>query len=143
MCVYQQTDRRPLPRPELESYEKHREYLAEGSTLTLSLVTFSSVLYPNFLSCLTNNLSTVLTALRRQQDGGFFKGHPYPSYPFLMIPDLTNPYISNGSLSPSARTVSDRYCCHFLTHSHSSDFKWIFTAAVRLALQPRDKKLSM
>ncbi|XP_062410267.1 transcription factor 7-like 1-A isoform X2 [Sardina pilchardus] len=68
----EQTDRRPLLRPELESYEKHREYLAE--------------------------------ALRRQQDGGFFKGHPYHGYPFLMIPDLTNPYISNGSLSPSART---------------------------------------
>ncbi|MBN3310135.1 T7L1A factor, partial [Amia calva] len=43
-------------------------------------------------------------ALRRQQDGGFFKSPPYPGYPFLMIPDLTNPYLSNGSLSPSART---------------------------------------
>lgn len=45
-------------------------------------------------------------ALRRQQDGGFFKSPHYPGYPFLMIPDLTNPYLSNGSLSPSARTVS-------------------------------------
>ncbi len=44
-------------------------------------------------------------ALRRQQDGGFFKGHPYAGYPFLMIPDITNPYLSNGSLSPSTRTV--------------------------------------
>uniref|UniRef100_A0A8C6WEK4 Transcription factor 7 like 1a n=1 Tax=Neogobius melanostomus TaxID=47308 RepID=A0A8C6WEK4_9GOBI len=43
-------------------------------------------------------------ALRRQQDGGFFKSPHYPGYPFLMIPDLTNPYLSNGSLSPSART---------------------------------------
>uniref|UniRef100_A0A7N5ZVZ1 HMG box domain-containing protein n=1 Tax=Anabas testudineus TaxID=64144 RepID=A0A7N5ZVZ1_ANATE len=43
-------------------------------------------------------------ALRRQQDGGIFKSPHYPSYPFLMIPDLTNPYLSNGSLSPSART---------------------------------------
>ncbi|XP_065118008.1 transcription factor 7-like 1-A [Paramisgurnus dabryanus] len=43
-------------------------------------------------------------ALRRQQDGGFFKGPPYAGYPFLMIPDLTNPYLSNGSLSPSTRT---------------------------------------
>uniref|UniRef100_A0AAY4E6R5 HMG box domain-containing protein n=1 Tax=Denticeps clupeoides TaxID=299321 RepID=A0AAY4E6R5_9TELE len=68
----EQTDRRPQPRSETESYEKHREYFAE--------------------------------ALRRQQDGGFFKGPPYPGYPFLMIPDLTSPYISNGSLSPSART---------------------------------------
>uniref|UniRef100_A0A3Q3K1H2 CTNNB1 binding N-teminal domain-containing protein n=1 Tax=Monopterus albus TaxID=43700 RepID=A0A3Q3K1H2_MONAL len=43
---------------------------------------------------------------QRQQDGGFFKSPHYPSYPFLMIPDLTSPYLSNGSLSPSARTVS-------------------------------------
>ncbi|XP_061907205.1 transcription factor 7-like 1-A isoform X1 [Entelurus aequoreus] len=43
-------------------------------------------------------------ALRRQQDGGLFKSPHYPGYPFLMIPDLTNPYLSNGSLSPSART---------------------------------------
>uniref|UniRef100_A0A8C2XDI7 Transcription factor 7 like 1 n=1 Tax=Cyclopterus lumpus TaxID=8103 RepID=A0A8C2XDI7_CYCLU len=43
-------------------------------------------------------------ALRRQQDGGFFKSPHYPGYPFLMIPDLSNPYLSNGSLSPSART---------------------------------------
>uniref|UniRef100_A0A3P9JP76 Transcription factor 7 like 1a n=1 Tax=Oryzias latipes TaxID=8090 RepID=A0A3P9JP76_ORYLA len=43
-------------------------------------------------------------ALRRQQDGGFFKSPHYPGYPFLMIPDLTNPYLSNGSLSPGART---------------------------------------
>ncbi|KAG5834763.1 hypothetical protein ANANG_G00265010 [Anguilla anguilla] len=43
-------------------------------------------------------------ALRRQQDGGFFKSPHYPGYPFLMIPDLTNHYLSNGSLSPSTRT---------------------------------------
>ncbi|XP_075895045.1 transcription factor 7-like 1-B isoform X2 [Nelusetta ayraudi] len=43
-------------------------------------------------------------ALRRQQDGGLFKSPHYPGYPFLMIPDLTNPYLSNGSLSPGART---------------------------------------
>ncbi|XP_016097210.1 transcription factor 7-like 1-A [Sinocyclocheilus grahami] len=68
----EQTDRRPRFRPELESYEKQREYFAE--------------------------------ALRRQQDGGFFKGPTYAGYPFLMIPDITNPYLSNGSLSPSTRT---------------------------------------
>uniref|UniRef100_A0A8C1D355 Transcription factor 7 like 1a n=2 Tax=Cyprinus carpio TaxID=7962 RepID=A0A8C1D355_CYPCA len=45
-------------------------------------------------------------ALRRQQDGGFFKGPPYAGYPFLMIPDITNPYLSNGSLSPSTRTLT-------------------------------------
>uniref|UniRef100_A0A8C1XZ47 Transcription factor 7 like 1b n=1 Tax=Cyprinus carpio TaxID=7962 RepID=A0A8C1XZ47_CYPCA len=43
-------------------------------------------------------------ALRRQQDGGFFKSPHYPGYPFLMIPDLGNPYLSNSALSPSART---------------------------------------
>ncbi|XP_073675236.1 transcription factor 7-like 1-B [Garra rufa] len=67
----EQTERRPQPRPDLESYEKAREYFTE--------------------------------ALRRQQDGGFFKSPHYPGYPFLMIPDLANPYLSNGALSPSTR----------------------------------------
>lgn len=45
--------------------------------------------------------------MRRPQDGAFFKGPPYPGYPFLMIPDLSSPYLSNGPLSPGgARTVS-------------------------------------
>ncbi|KAK2508078.1 hypothetical protein MC885_005224, partial [Smutsia gigantea] len=45
--------------------------------------------------------------VRRPQDGAFFKGPPYPGYPFLMIPDLSSPYLSNGPLSPGgARTVS-------------------------------------
>lgn len=49
----------------------------------------------------------VLPAVRRPQDGAFFKGPPYPGYPFLMIPDLSSPYLSNGPLSPGgARTVS-------------------------------------
>uniref|UniRef100_A0A8B9ZD81 Transcription factor 7 like 1 n=1 Tax=Anas platyrhynchos TaxID=8839 RepID=A0A8B9ZD81_ANAPL len=43
--------------------------------------------------------------VRRQQDGGFFKGPPYPGYPFLMLPELGSPYLSNGALSPGgART---------------------------------------
>ncbi|XP_017529789.2 transcription factor 7-like 1 [Manis javanica] len=43
--------------------------------------------------------------VRRPQDGAFFKGPPYPGYPFLMIPDLSSPYLSNGPLSPGgART---------------------------------------
>ncbi|KAL6472546.1 hypothetical protein MHYP_G00187340 [Metynnis hypsauchen] len=41
-------------------------------------------------------------ALRFQQDAGLFKAPPYAGYPFLMIPELTNPYIPSGSLSPSA-----------------------------------------
>uniref|UniRef100_A0A8C0DVD5 Transcription factor 7 like 1 n=1 Tax=Balaenoptera musculus TaxID=9771 RepID=A0A8C0DVD5_BALMU len=43
--------------------------------------------------------------VRRAQDGAFFKGPPYPGYPFLMIPDLSSPYLPNGPLSPGgART---------------------------------------
>ncbi|XP_068277379.1 transcription factor 7-like 1 isoform X1 [Nyctibius grandis] len=43
--------------------------------------------------------------VRRHQDGGFFKGPPYPGYPFLMLPDLGSPYLANGALSPAgART---------------------------------------
>uniref|UniRef100_A0A8D2MNA7 CTNNB1 binding N-teminal domain-containing protein n=1 Tax=Zonotrichia albicollis TaxID=44394 RepID=A0A8D2MNA7_ZONAL len=45
--------------------------------------------------------------VRRQQDGAFFKGPPYPGYPFLMLPELGSPYLANGALSPGgARTVS-------------------------------------
>ncbi|XP_075419185.1 transcription factor 7-like 1 isoform X2 [Tenrec ecaudatus] len=40
--------------------------------------------------------------VRRPQDGAFFKGPPYPGYPFLMIPDLSSPYLPNGPLSPGA-----------------------------------------
>ncbi|XP_026526356.1 transcription factor 7-like 2 isoform X11 [Notechis scutatus] len=40
----------------------------------------------------------------KRQDGGLFKGPPYPGYPFIMIPDLSGPYLPNGSLSPTART---------------------------------------
>ncbi|KAK3566307.1 hypothetical protein QTP86_032239, partial [Hemibagrus guttatus] len=44
-------------------------------------------------------------ALRRQQDGGgLFKSPHYPGYPFIMLPDLASPYLSNGALSPTART---------------------------------------
>ncbi|XP_072288693.1 transcription factor 7-like 1-B isoform X4 [Eucyclogobius newberryi] len=68
-----EAERRPRTRPDLDAYERTRDYFSE--------------------------------ALRRQQDGGFFKSpHHYPGYPFLMIPDLSNPYLSNGSLSPGART---------------------------------------
>ncbi|XP_077594578.1 transcription factor 7-like 2 isoform X13 [Stigmatopora nigra] len=40
----------------------------------------------------------------KRQDGGLFKSPPYPGYPFIMIPDLTSPYLPNGPLSPTART---------------------------------------
>ncbi|KAG7243864.1 hypothetical protein INR49_006018 [Caranx melampygus] len=49
-------------------------------------------------------------ALRRQQDGGFFKSPHYPGYPFLMIPDLSNPYLSNDqvevSMAPHEQEIS-------------------------------------
>ncbi|XP_055976382.1 transcription factor 7-like 2 isoform X5 [Sorex fumeus] len=54
----------------------------------------------------------------KRQDGGLFKGPPYPGYPFIMIPDLTSPYLPNGSLSPTARTL------HFQSGStHLSVYK--------------------
>uniref|UniRef100_UPI00398E908C transcription factor 7-like 2 n=1 Tax=Pristiophorus japonicus TaxID=55135 RepID=UPI00398E908C len=37
----------------------------------------------------------------KRQDGGFFKG---AAYPFIMIPDLSAPYLPSGALSPGART---------------------------------------
>ncbi|XP_036988811.2 transcription factor 7-like 2 isoform X6 [Artibeus jamaicensis] len=56
----------------------------------------------------------------KRQDGGLFKGPPYPGYPFIMIPDLTSPYLPNGSLSPTARTL------HFQSGStHYSAYKTI------------------
>uniref|UniRef100_A0A669DU27 Transcription factor 7 like 2 n=1 Tax=Oreochromis niloticus TaxID=8128 RepID=A0A669DU27_ORENI len=45
----------------------------------------------------------------KRQDGGLFKSPPYPGYPFIMIPDLTSPYLPNGSLSPTARTGPFRW----------------------------------
>ncbi|XP_043392364.1 transcription factor 7-like 1 isoform X4 [Chelonia mydas] len=46
--------------------------------------------------------------VRRQQDGGFFKGPPYPGYPFLMIPELGSPYLPNGALSPGGARTSNK-----------------------------------
>ncbi|KAI9548124.1 Transcription factor 7-like 2 [Dissostichus eleginoides] len=34
----------------------------------------------------------------KHQDGGMYKTQAYPGYPFLMLPD---PYLPNGSISPS------------------------------------------
>uniref|UniRef100_A0A3Q3WIX3 HMG box domain-containing protein n=1 Tax=Mola mola TaxID=94237 RepID=A0A3Q3WIX3_MOLML len=45
----------------------------------------------------------------RRRDGGLFQPSPYVGYPFFMIPDLGNfcsPYLPNGALTSSARTVS-------------------------------------
>lgn len=103
-----------------ESQKENAPYLLHGISYVASLPS----LIPTFLF--------IPAALRRQQDGGFFKSPHYPGYPFLMIPDLTNPYLSNGSLSPSARTVSVLvYSLDtlFLILSHSQEIKK--TLAVR------------
>lgn len=57
----------------------------------------------------------------KRQDGGLFKSPPYPGYPFIMIPDLTSPYLPNGSLSPTARTVSSIFYTFpaGFVHTHS------------------------
>ncbi|XP_071322243.1 transcription factor 7-like 1-B isoform X2 [Trachinotus anak] len=70
-----EADRRPKPNPDLESRARHSQLFEE--------------------------------ALRRQQDGALFQPSPYVGYPFFMIPDLGNlcsPYLTNGALTPSART---------------------------------------
>ncbi|XP_053520481.1 transcription factor 7-like 1 isoform X2 [Artibeus jamaicensis] len=46
--------------------------------------------------------------VRRPQDGAFFKGPPYPGYPFLMIPDLSSPYLPSGPLSPGGARTSNK-----------------------------------
>ncbi|XP_035637519.2 transcription factor 7-like 2 isoform X3 [Oncorhynchus keta] len=43
-----------------------------------------------------------LDGVSKHQDGGMYKT-AYPGYPFLMLPD---PYIPNGSMSPSSNKVS-------------------------------------
>uniref|UniRef100_A0A3B4YQ04 Transcription factor 7 like 1a n=1 Tax=Seriola lalandi dorsalis TaxID=1841481 RepID=A0A3B4YQ04_SERLL len=59
-----------------------------------------------------------------QQDGALFQPSPYVGYPFFMIPDLGNlcsPYLTNGALTPSARTVRQHThtCTHIHTHMHT------------------------
>ncbi|XP_048378703.1 transcription factor 7-like 2 isoform X1 [Stegostoma tigrinum] len=40
----------------------------------------------------------------KRQDGGLFKGAAAAAYPFIMIPELSTPYLPSGSLTPGART---------------------------------------
>ena len=66
---------------------------------------------------------TGLSALRKQQDAGLFQPSPYVGYPFFMIPDLgnlCNPYLANGALTSSARTVR----CHAHTHVYKESCDW-------------------
>ncbi|XP_077449203.1 transcription factor 7 isoform X4 [Stigmatopora argus] len=44
-----------------------------------------------------------LNAASKQQDGNVYKAAGYPGYPFLMLPD---PYLPNGSVSPTSNKVS-------------------------------------
>lgn len=126
MSLHVKAERRPPPRAETFR-DKTRESLEEGESLfslneLVVLAFFFSTLYQHkhtalliiglnvFFPPLTHPKKVfffppAMLAAKRQ-DGGLFKSPPYPGYPFIMIPDLTSPYLSNGSLSPTARTVS-------------------------------------
>uniref|UniRef100_A0A8C2DZN4 Transcription factor 7 like 2 n=1 Tax=Cyprinus carpio TaxID=7962 RepID=A0A8C2DZN4_CYPCA len=79
----------------------------------------------------------------KRQDGGLFKSPPYPGYPFIMIPDLTSPYLPNGSLSPTARTKSfdgnGIFFSSYLQIKHSSylQMKWPLLDVQAGSLQSR------
>ncbi|XP_054610626.1 transcription factor 7 isoform X6 [Dunckerocampus dactyliophorus] len=49
------------------------------------------------------NFNKQLDGASKQQDGGVYKTPSYPGYPFLMLPD---PYLPNGSVSPTSNKVS-------------------------------------
>ncbi|XP_026884622.2 transcription factor 7-like 1-A isoform X3 [Electrophorus electricus] len=85
----EQTDRRPQPGAQRGSSARQSPSFAEGtSSRVCDVLSRAGCVYSVLLSA----------APRRQQHGGLFKTPPYAGYPFLMIPDLTNPY------SPGART---------------------------------------
>uniref|UniRef100_A0A8C7GI20 Transcription factor 7 like 2 n=1 Tax=Oncorhynchus kisutch TaxID=8019 RepID=A0A8C7GI20_ONCKI len=67
----------------------------------------------------------------KRQDGGLFKSPPYPGYPFIMIPDLTSPYLPNGSLSPTARTL------HVYNYRQYLQMKWPLLDVNHGSLQSR------
>uniref|UniRef100_A0A3B3UHG3 Transcription factor 7 like 1a n=1 Tax=Poecilia latipinna TaxID=48699 RepID=A0A3B3UHG3_9TELE len=72
-----EADRRPKPHPDVESRARHGQLFQEGP--------------------------------RKQHDTGLFQPSPYVGYPFFMISDLGNlcsPYLTNGALAPTGRTVS-------------------------------------
>lgn len=50
----------------------------------------------------------MLTSVLKHQDGGMYKTPTYPGYPFLMLPD---PYLPNGSVSPSVSTPNAAAVC--------------------------------
>ncbi|MGH0168491.1 UNVERIFIED_CONTAM: hypothetical protein FKN15_054859 [Acipenser sinensis] len=66
----------------------------------------------------------------KRQDGGLFKSPPYPGYPFIMIPDLTSPYLQNGSLSPTARTAGRLRAWDFPT-PHSKPLIFCFGGNIK------------
>ncbi|XP_018419980.1 PREDICTED: transcription factor 7-like 2 [Nanorana parkeri] len=82
-----EAERRPAPRSETFS-----ETFPENM--------FNFVYFYFFLS----SPHRACLAAKRQDGGGLFKSPAYPGYPFIMIPDLSSPYLPNGSLSPTART---------------------------------------
>lgn len=48
--------------------------------------------------CFQKLWDSPVKVIRIQQDGGFFKETPYPSYPFLMIQDQECLYLHSGAL---------------------------------------------
>uniref|UniRef100_A0A8C1Y1G2 Transcription factor 7 like 2 n=1 Tax=Cyprinus carpio TaxID=7962 RepID=A0A8C1Y1G2_CYPCA len=71
----------------------------------------------------------------KRQDGGLFKSPPYPGYPFIMIPDLTSPYLPNGSLSPTAPRW--QIYLYVSTHPNYLQMKWPLLDVQAGSLQSR------
>ena len=76
----------------------------------------------------------------KRQDGGLFKTPPYPGYPFIMIPDLTSTYLPNGSLSPTARTVSSLiYSLYVPTPEHTHTHTYAPKTLTGKIMPPRNR----
>lgn len=52
--------------------------------------------------CFLFSFFAFFSSVSKHQDGGMYKTPAYPGYPFLMLPD---PYLPNGSVSPSVSTL--------------------------------------
>uniref|UniRef100_A0A8C4X8F2 Transcription factor 7 n=1 Tax=Erpetoichthys calabaricus TaxID=27687 RepID=A0A8C4X8F2_ERPCA len=61
----------------------------------------------------TDKLREQSEDVSKHQDGGMYKTSPYSGYPFLMLPD---PYLPNGSMSPSSNKVSVVQQSHGMHH---------------------------
>lgn len=64
-------------------------------------------------------LSIFLSQVPKHQDGGMYKS-PYSGYPFLMLPE---PYLPNGSVSPSVSSSSLPARSIGFSLRHASEYK--------------------